>query len=76
MKKKREDSIITLDDYQTFQYMLAPPSIAKHIVNEITSFVFYNVPFVEDEMCSRVSFNYQLLLLLFSTASITHIENE
>ena len=50
MKKKREDSIITLDDYQIFQYMLAPPSIAKHIVNEITSFVFYNVPFVEDKM--------------------------
>ena len=50
MKKKREDSIITLDDYQTFQYMLAKPFIAKHIVNEITSFVFYHVPFVEDKM--------------------------
>ena len=51
MKKKEEDNtIITLDDYQTFQYMLAPPSIAKHIVNEITSFVFYNVPYIEGEM--------------------------
>jgi len=50
MKKKREDSIITLDDYQTFQYMIAPPSIAKHIINEITSFVFYNVPYIEGEM--------------------------
>ena len=50
MSKAEEDVIITLDDYQTFQYMIAKPFIAKHIVNEITSFVFYNVPFVEDKM--------------------------
>jgi len=51
MKKKEEDNtIITLDDYQIFQYMIAPPSIAKHIINEITSFVFYNVPYIEGEM--------------------------
>ena len=48
--KKKKDETISLDDYQTFQYMLASPSIAKDIVNEITSFVFYNVSYVEDNM--------------------------
>jgi hypothetical protein len=33
---------ISLDDYSSFQYMLAPPSLAKAISNKTTSFVFYD----------------------------------
>lgn len=37
-------SPLRLEDYATFQYMLAPPSIASPIVKDIQSFVFYDEP--------------------------------
>jgi hypothetical protein len=41
------DGSISLDDFSNFQYMLARPFVAKAIVNQITSFVFYNEPYNE-----------------------------
>lgn len=35
---------LSLDDYSTFQYMLAGPSIAKVVAKQITAVVFYNEP--------------------------------
>ena len=34
----------SLDDYSTFQYMLARPSMARKVTSSITSFVMYNEP--------------------------------
>ncbi|CAJ1943511.1 unnamed protein product [Cylindrotheca closterium] len=42
---KPSPSLLSLQDYATFQYMLAPPSIASPIVRSIESFVFYNEPY-------------------------------
>jgi hypothetical protein len=41
MKKQQP---LTLQDYCTFQYMRARPAVAQRVVNEITSFVFYDEP--------------------------------
>lgn len=41
MKKKLP---LSLKDYSTFQFMLARPAVAQQVVNEITSFVFYDEP--------------------------------
>ncbi|KAL7555117.1 hypothetical protein ACHAWF_018723 [Thalassiosira exigua] len=38
------ERIISLDEYSTFQYMLAPPSTAKATIGQIQSFVFYHEP--------------------------------
>ena len=34
----------SLEDYSTFQYMLARPSNARKVTSSITSFVMYNEP--------------------------------
>jgi len=36
---------LTLQDYSTFQYMLARPAIAKAVLDQCVSFVFYDEPF-------------------------------
>jgi len=41
---------ISLEDYSTFQYMLARPSTARAITSKCTSFVFYDGPKDEDEL--------------------------
>lgn len=41
------EEILSLDEYSSFQYMLARPYVAKATVNQITSFVFYNEPRTE-----------------------------
>lgn len=41
---KNQPSSLSLDDYSKFQYMLAPPGVAKQIINQVTSFAFYEQP--------------------------------
>lgn len=40
----------SLEDYSTFQFMLARPSTARAITSNCTSFVFYDGPKDEDEL--------------------------
>jgi len=42
-----ESNRISLEDYSTFQYMLARPAVAKAVVQQITSFVMYHEPYDE-----------------------------
>lgn len=43
-EQHRRSGIISLDGYSTFQYMLATPSLAKPILDQITSITFYDEP--------------------------------
>ena len=45
IKKEEVGNNITLNEYSKFQYMLSPPTTTKAIVDQITSFVFYNCPY-------------------------------
>lgn len=49
-KKEEVSNNITLDEYSTFQYMLSPPTATKAIVDQTTSFVFYNCPYEKGKM--------------------------
>lgn len=49
-KKEEVSNNITLNEYSTFQYMLSPPTTAKAIVDQTTSFVFYNCPYEKGKM--------------------------
>lgn len=48
----------SLEDYSTFQYMLANPSLARAVTSKCTSFVFYNEPKGDNK--SKWSSNYTI----------------
>ena len=64
----------SLEEYSTFQYMLARPSTASAVTSKCTAFVFYDGPTDEDDKleCSRSiicrgtinTFNYYICCLL------------
>lgn len=49
---------LTLKDYSTFQYMLASPDIAKDVLEQVVSFVFYDEPF----NCEKSEKEHKVLL--------------
>eukprot|EP00573_Skeletonema_grethae_P001055 CAMPEP_0201686410 /NCGR_PEP_ID=MMETSP0578-20130828/868_1 /ASSEMBLY_ACC=CAM_ASM_000663 /TAXON_ID=267565 /ORGANISM="Skeletonema grethea, Strain CCMP 1804" /LENGTH=200 /DNA_ID=CAMNT_0048170465 /DNA_START=160 /DNA_END=762 /DNA_ORIENTATION=- len=63
----------SLEDFSTFQFMLANPSIAGDVTSQCTSFVFYNVPKDDNSKWSRNytichgdinTFNYYICCLM------------
>ncbi len=61
----------SLEDYCTFQYMLANPSLASAVTSKCTSFVFYNEPKDDDKSEHNIichgkinTFNYYICCLM------------